>query len=711
MFAGNANLAAVMSQHPLRPLMEPRSIAVVGASPREDSFGLWTLRNAANPEYSGTVYGVNPGYDEIDGHACFPTLSDVPEPIDHAVIAIANDRLEQMIGEAIEAGVGAATIFASGKLENDVEPQLLQRVSDMAREANLKICGGNCMGLVNRASGTRATWAMTETWPEPGSASLITHSGVAFLTLQFVDPRLTYNMVISAGQEMTVTAADYIDYALELETTRVIMLFLETVRDPKGFCSALAKARERAIPVVALKVGRTEKSARLAQSHSGALAGNDAAYEAVFDHYGVLRVESFDELTATAQLLSLDRPLAAGGLAGTMDSGGARGMLIDLADRQGVPFAEISPITTERLAGLLEYGLEPVNPTDCWGTGRDWQNVFGGCLQALADDPDTAIAVMFSDLGMTDTVSDEMLGIGRKVRDNTEKPVAICQHWSRMMVPEVRRLMAAADIPIFDGSDTFLKALRLAMDHRDRVQAEPAVDHYIVGRDRVAHWRQRLETGEPFNEDEGLALVASFGMGAPQRRIAYDRDEAIRFADDIGGRVVMKTAEPGILHKTEVDGVKLGIEGDDAVAATYDDLAGRLGPRVLVAQMAPAGVELAAGIVHDPQFGPLVMIAAGGVLIEVLEDRVFLKPPFGVDDVERAFARLKVGRLLAGVRGAPPSDMAEITRGLVALSRLAMVYGDLIGELDVNPLIAGPERCMAVDAVVVPRAKTATENR
>ena len=573
----------------------------------------------------------------------------------------------------------------------------------MAREAGLKICGGNCMGLVNRTSGVRATWGMVNAWPDAGSASLITHSGVAFLTLQFVDPRLTYNMVVSAGQEMTVTAADYIDYALELDSTKVIMLFLETVRDPEGFCAALGKARDRGIPVVALKVGRTEKSARLAQSHSGAMAGDDAAYEAVFDHYGVLRVESFDELTATAQLLSMDRPLAPGGLAGTMDSGGARGMLIDLADRESVPFSDINETTTASLAGLLEYGLDPVNPTDCWGTGKEWDKVFGGCLQALADDPDTAIAAMFSDLGMTDTVSDEMFGIVQKVRDNTTKPVVICQHWSRMLSPETQALAAAGDVPVFDGSDTFLKAVRLGMDYRDRAQIEPAVDHYTVGRDRVEHWRKRLETGEPFDEDEGLAFVASFGMGAPQRRIAYDRDEAIRFARDIGGRVAMKTAERGILHKTEVDGVRLGIEGEDAVAATYDDLASRLGKRVLIAEMAPEGVELAAGIVHDAQFGPLVMVAAGGILVEVMDDRAFLLPPFGMDDVDRVLSRLKVSRLLAGVRGASPTDMKWLSHSLTALSRIAVAYGDLIAELDVNPLIAGPDKTMAVDAVVVPR--------
>jgi len=678
-------------------------MAVVGASPREDSFGLWTLQNAANPEFQGTVYAVNPGYDEIDGHACFPKLGDIPDRVDHAVIAVANERLEQAILEAIEAGVGAATIFASGYLENDHEPRLLKRVSAMAREANLKICGGNCMGVVNRTSGMRATWAMMQHWPQAGSASLITHSGVAFLTLQFVDPRLTYNMVVSAGQEMTVTAADYIDYALEQDSTNVIMLFLETVRDPEGFCTALAKAQAKDIPIVAVKVGRTEKSARLAQSHSGAMAGNDAAYEAVFDHYGVLRADSFDELAATAQLLSLDRPLAAGGLAGTMDSGGARGMLIDLAAREGVPFADINEATTARLAGLLEYGLEPVNPTDCWGTGKEWQNVFGGCLQALADDPDTAIAVMFSDLGMTDSISGEIFGIAQKVHEATDKPVVICQHWSRTMRPEMQELAATVNVPVFDGSDTFLKALRLAMDHRDRKQVVPTPEYYVVGKDRIEKFRELLERGEPFDEDEALAMVASFGMGAPQRRIAYNRDEAIRFAGDIGGKVVMKTADRGILHKSDVGGVLLGIEGDDAVAAAYDDLASRLGSRVLIAEMVPKGVELAAGLVHDPQFGPLVMIGAGGVLIEVLEDRVFLKPPFAMEDVGRALGRLKVSRLLAGVRGQPPVCMKALTFRITALSRLAMTYGDLIAELDVNPLIAGPEDTKAVDAVVVPR--------
>jgi acetate---CoA ligase (ADP-forming) len=274
------------------------------------------------------------------------------------------------------------------------------------------------------------------------------------------------------------------------------------------------------------------------------------------------------------------------------------------------------------------------------------------------------------------------------------------------MRPEMQAFATNGEVPVFDGSDTFLKALRLAMDHRDRRLVEPAVDFYIVGRDRKDKFRKLLETGEPLDEDKGLAMVASFGMNAPQRRIAYDREEAVRFAGDIGGKVVMKTAERGILHKSDVGGVIVGVEGSDAVAAAYDDLASRLGPRVLIAAMAPKGVELAAGIVQDPQFGPLVMIAAGGVLIEVMEDRVFLKPPFGVEDVARALSRLKVSRLFAGVRGQPPVCMKALTFRLKALSRIAETYGDLIAELDVNPLIAGPEDAMAVDAVVVPRVTT-----
>ena len=692
-----------MSEHFLRPLLEPSSIALVGASAREGSFGRATLKNLRHPGFAGAVHPVNPRYDEILGLPCFPALADIPGGVEHAVLSVANANVEAALADAVEQGVRSVTMFGSAYLEG--EPKLMERLRAIAREAGVLVCGANCMGFVNYLSGTRATWmnVADDAWFEPGSIALISHSGTCFLTLQFIDPRHRHNLCVSAGQELTVTAADYMDYALEQESTRAIALFLETARDPEGFMAALAKAVARDVPVVVIKVGRTGKSAELVRSHSGALAGDDAAYEAAFDRYGVLRVDSWNELAATARLLSHGKTLAPGGLAGVMDSGGARGMLIDMADRMGVPLADIGPGTTEKLAGLLEYGLEPVNPTDVWGTGLDWENVHTGCMQALADDDDAAMTGMFSDLGFAgDDSSWGLLPLAEEVDRRTDKPVFVCQHWSRSINPLAVEQARDSPVIVVDGTETFLTAVKLAMQRRDRIDDGPGDMVPAPSDDAIARWRARLTGGAPLDENDGLDLLADFGVPVPARRIAASEDEAAAAARAIGYPVVLKTAETGVLHKSDVGGVRVGLADGDAVRAAWRDMAGRLGPRTLVAATAPAGVELAAGISVDAQFGPLVMVAAGGVLIEVLKDRRFLLPPAGRASARRALDRLACRPMLDGVRGAPAANVDAVCDAIARLSVLARTLGGPIAELDVNPLIAGPEGCMAVDALVAP---------
>ena len=702
-----------MSAHALRPLMAPESIALVGASKRDGSYGLATLRNLANPHFAGRVHPVNPAHDEIDGLACHASLDALPERVDHAVLSVANAGLEAALVDAARHGARAVTIFASAYLEGDSgEPKLRERLQAIAREAGILVCGANCMGLVNNQAGVRATWIdlPEDRWFGAGHIALITHSGTCFLSLQYVDPRHRYNICVSSGQELTVTAADYIDYALEQDGTRVVALFLEAIRDADAFRAALDKAARLDIPVVALKVGRTDRSAALALSHSGALAGDDAVHDAVFDHYGVLRVESWDELAAVSLIFSHGKRLAAGGLAGIMDSGGARGMLLDLADRMGVPVADVGPATSARLASLLEYGLEPVNPTDVWGTGRDWENVFGGCMRALADDDAACMTTMFTDLGLADLRWDALLEIAERVALDTDKPVYVCQHWSRTMSRATARRAAQGRVLVFDGTESFLTAVNLAMGRRDRIDDGPGDMAAPPAAGVVRRWRARMAQPAPFGEDEGLALLADFGIAVPAHRLAASHDEVLDAAGAIGYPVALKTAEPGILHKSDAGGVRLGIGDAATLRAAWREMSQRLGRRVLVAAMAPRGVELAAGIVNDAQFGPLVMIGGGGVLIEVMKDRRFLLPPAGRASARRALDALACRPLLDGVRGAPACDIDAVCDAVARLAQIAGTLGERIAELDVNPLIAGPDGCVAVDALVVPRGGEAPDD-
>jgi acyl-CoA synthetase (NDP forming) len=688
--------------HRLASLLAPQSIALIGASPKADSVGNGMIQAARGGGYPGRLYLINPNYKQIDGIACYPSLADLPEAVEHVVLGVANARLEAQLAEAIRLGVKAATIFASCYLPDDGDPPLTRRLSAMAKAAGLQLCGGNGMGFYNLEFGLRVCGFPPPPWLERGPLALIAHSGSAFGALVHGDKRFRYSLAASPGQELVTTAADYLDYALEMESTRVAGLFLETVRDPQVFIAALEKACARDIPVIALKVGRTAESAALAQSHSGALAGDDAAYQAVFDRYGVIRVDDLDQLANALLLFGQPRRLARGGLATIHDSGGLRELTVDLAAAQAVPFARIDAATAQKLAARLDYGLEPVNPLDAWGTGQDYQAIFTDCFTALVQDPDTALGVFFVETRSGCHLHEGYAEVVRQTAAATDKPVVIANNMASIADDALALRISHAGIPVLVGLAPSMAAIRGAMDYRD-FRALPAIAPAPPPAGVRERWTPRLRQAAPLDEAESLALFADYGLPVLPHRIAESGETALAAARELGLPVALKTAMPGILHKSDVGGVRLGLGDAAALRAAYDDLARRLGPRVLVMPMAGKGVELAFGAVDDPQFGPIVMAGAGGLLIELLNDRRFALPPFDAPTARRLIDRLRLRPLLDGVRGQPAADLAVIAEALARFSVMVADLGGLVQEIDVNPVICGPGGCTVVDALVVPR--------
>ena len=696
-------MSGSVPEHPLRPLVEPKSIAVIGASVRERTLGHIAVRQALIGGLDGPVYPVNPRYDTILDTRCYPSLESLPAPVELAVLALGNERIEAALVDAIDRGVEAAVIFASAYLEGDRSPLLVDRLRGIARGAGIPICGANCVGFAQLEVGARATW-FDYGRLEPGPIALITHSGTAYYSLAGIDPRLRYNLIVSPGQELVTSAADYLDYALGLESTSVVGLLLETVRDPERFIAGLERARERRIPVVALKVGCNELSARLAHSHSGALAGNDAAYEAVFEHFGVCRVRNLDEMSATLTLLAAHPHLGPGDLASVHDSGGLRGMIIDLAHRAGVPLAEINRTTTGKLARTLAYGLPAVNPVDAWGGFDGYQDVFRTCLEALAEDPSTAITVMFTDVAADDEDSKGYANLPLDVAASTGRPTALAMNVSRQRMPDHAAELSRRGVPVLDGAENAILAVKHAFACRDYHARAPIASPPPPPATVLAHWRTRLGRAEPLDQAEANALLGAFGIRCATILVAEGLEAAGRAAREIGYPVALKTAAAGVHHRSDVDGVRLALADRNALERAYRDLSARLGPRVLVSAMAAPGVELVLGIVHDEQFGPLVMIGAGGVLVEVLEDRRILMPPIDEAAAARALQALRIAPLLDGVRGRVPVDRDALYRSVARFGVLASEFGNVLSEVDVNPLIANAQGCMAVDALFIPRA-------
>ena len=553
----------------------------------------------------------------------------------------------------------------------------------------------------NLDAGVRVTFSRPPGATSAGSIALVSHSGSSWSSLTHNDGRIRFNLSVSSGQELNVGVADYMRYALSMSSIRAIGVILETVRRPEDFLSALSEANAREVPVMALKVGRSEQSARLAISHSGAIVGDDAAFDAVCEHYGVGRARTLEEFAAGLLMLSSAGRVGPGGLAVIHDSGFERELLIDLASDHGTPLTCISPETRERLATLLDPGLEAVNPLDAWGTGRDYERVFTECLCALMEDPDSACGFISHSLRADFWISEAWARTARESARRSTKPIAVVANFPWVRDGGVVERMSAMGIPVIGGMGNGLDAARHLFAWRDFLARETPSLPPGVGLSRLDVWRARLESGEVLDESESLALLADYGIDVAPHRLVSSRDEITALAREFDCPVALKTAMPGMHHKSDCGGVMLDVAPDRLVEA-YDVLAARLGPRVLVEDMAPPGVEMALGVVRDPHFGPLVVVAAGGVLIEVLADRRLAVPPFDRAHAEELISRVRCRPLLDARRGRPAANVAALAESLARLSVLAHELGPWIGELDVNPIIAGPERAVAVDALVVP---------
>src|SRR6516164_5924394 len=351
--AGEAQVAM------LQPLLEARAVAIVGASTRPDSFGNALVRQVLAGGFAGPVQPVNPRYREVEGLRCVPSLDGLPHPAELALLAVGPDRVETQLQAATDAGTRAAVVYTSLP-----GPALDARLRAVASAAGMAACGANCMGFINVERSLRACAYTQPRDLRPGPVAFISHSGSAFSSLLHSDRGVRYNLAVSAGTEFSVTMDGYLDYALGLPSTRAIALFMETSRNPAGLRRALHRAAEQDVPVVCLKVGRGSRSRQFVATHTGALAGEDAAYDALFAAYGVLRVADLDEMMDTLELLTSARRPGPGGLAAVTDSGGERALLTDVAADLGVPFAEVGEDALGRLRQVLSLALVPDNPLD-----------------------------------------------------------------------------------------------------------------------------------------------------------------------------------------------------------------------------------------------------------------------------------------------------------------------------------------------------------
>ena len=681
-------------------MLEARSVAVVGASPRPGSLGERMVAEVARSPAAPRVYLVNPRYREIAGMPCHPSLSELPRAIDLLLLGVPDAALAEQLRLAAARGDRSAIIFGGAYDIPGRPPGLRAELAATASAAGMALCGAGCMGFVNVCYGLRAIGYLE---PDPlpaGPIALVTHSGSVFSAMLRTRRALGFTVAVSSGQELVTSAAEYARYALSLPETRVLGLVLEAMRDTGLLRQVLADAGAKDIPVVMLTAGSSASGRAMVAAHSGALAGADGAWEALARAYGVHRVGDLAEMTDTLELFAAGRRVRGPGtgIATVHDSGLERAHAADLAAGLGVPYAPLAEQTMRRLARVLDPGLEPANPLDMWSGSKQARWRLTESLSALAADPAVAAAVLAVDL-VPEFDGDRSYPLAvRDAAARTGKPVAVLASIGAAIDPAAAAELREAGIPVLEGARTGLLALRHLLEHAGRpAPAAPAP----VDAARRARWR-RAAAGGRVSGAALFAMLADYGLATPHVREVSSGKEALAAAASIGYPVVLKTAEPGITHKSDAGGVILGITGPDALRRARARMAARLGPRMLVCEAVPPGTELALGIIRDHALGPLVVVGAGGVLVEYLADRAVALPPVGNEQAGRLVAGLRAAPLLRGVRGQGAADLGAVAAAVTAVSSIARELGDTVAALDVNPLICGPSGAVAVDAHLVP---------
>ena len=697
---------AAYSRAELERLIAPRSIAVVGASPRAGSFGMRTLENLA--QYAGEVFPVNAKYESIGALRCYASLAALPQAPDCVVLAVPREGAQGALEDAAAAGAGAAIVFASGygEMAHDEAGRAQRRLTDIARAARMPLLGPNCMGLVNHALRAGVTFLSeyARAPRAPGSIAIVSQSGALGYSLaQAWDRGLGIRYFFSCGNSADIDVGDLVAAMAEDPEVRAIACLFEGAASAGRLREAGERARRAGKPVVVLKLGTSADGAAAARSHTGSLAGSAVAWRALFERAGFVPVDDFDALLEYAGFFAAAGRPDARGAAAISGSGGAGVMAADKAAAHGVAMPQPLPATVEKLRAIVpEFGAAR-NPCDPTAQVLNVPDSFARCCRALLDDPQYGVLVVPATVAIAETAKDRVPALARLAREQA-KPVALVWLSEWLQGPGAEDYERDERIPVFRSMERCFAAIAAWHAHADR-SSEPAPRLSPPGAAQEARKLLAAAKGN-LTESEAKRVLAVYDVPVVEERLAKTVEEARAAARAFGYPVVMKAESPTILHKTELGVVKLGIADDAALVRAYAEIeAAAKGHElrgVLVQPMIP-GVEVIVGARVDPVVGPVVLVGSGGVLVKLMQDSVAALAPVSVAEANAMLARLKGYKLLTGFRGSAPVDLEALADAIARLSELASDLVTEIEALDVNPLRCDGERVLAVDALIMPR--------
>jgi acetate---CoA ligase (ADP-forming) len=689
----------------LKPFFEPSSVAVIGASSNTSKLGYAVLKNLHEGGYSkrGKVYPINPGAEEILGYPAFPSVEEVPDPIDLAVIVIPYPHVPDALRTCGKKGIPAAIIISAGFREAGEEG--LEReleLIEIAREYDIRLIGPNCLGIIDTFTPLNASFAAGT--PPSGPMAFMSQSGAlgtAVLDIA-LSGQLGLSKFVSLGNKADVNEIDLLKAWEDDENTAAILIYNEGIPNGAEFIE-VARQVARCKPVVAIKSGVTQAGSRAVSSHTGSLAGSEQAYQAAFQQAGVIRADSMQDLFDMALALAYQPPLTGDRIAIVTNAGGPGILATDALERAQLSLARFELETQHALEQYLPDAASAANPVDVLGDARADRYRFA--LETVAADPNVdGMMVVLTPQAMTEIEATAEAVV--ELSKNVDKPILACFMGEASLKNAINKLVANG-VPNYPFPERAALAFHAMSDYRE-IKARPQLEfvHYEVDTPSVHRLFERVKAEDrvSIGDFESREVLTAYGMEIPASEIAANPDEAIEIATRIGFPVVLKIASPDILHKTDVGGVKVGLRNPEEVRDAFELMVYRAERYIpdaniwgcLVQQMVPqGGLEVLVGMNRDPQFGPLVTFGLGGIYVETLKDVTFRIAPFSKQEAEQMLQEIRAHALLDGVRGQPAYDKEAIVDVLL---RIGQLVGDFpeIAELDINPLMVYPQKRGAI---------------
>ncbi|MEV0598410.1 acetate--CoA ligase family protein [Streptomyces sp. NPDC050315] len=710
----------------VQKLLYPRSIAILGASDNPAKLSGRPVEYLKRFGFAGRILPVNPTRETVQGLPARRGLDDIDGDIDLAMIMLSAERTADAVRACGRRGIPAAIVGASGFAELGGEGAALQRDLRAAiEESGVRVLGPNCLGMIgvrDRAMPT-FTSALDEDVPlHEGPVAFLSQSGAfgGFVFNESQNLGIGISHYLNTGNEVDLSVAELLDGLVRTEQTQVVLAYLEGVTGGRRLLAAARQAHDRDKPIIAVKVGRSVAGARAAQSHTASLAGEDAVFDGAARQYGILRVDGPEEMLDAAQLFATGRRARGRRLTSLSVSGGAGALMADAAARHGLEVRAWDETWQRKMAAAIPAYGSPRNPVDLTGTLLAEPQILRRALRVAVEHPDTDLIAVL--LGCADSCATELIDAVAEANRSTDRPVVVV--WTGGSGRPRQRLRDLG-IPCYTGPGSAAAALGLLADFslRPALPRPRRPDGIDDAAARSLLTAARAAGRTQLDEDESTRLIAAYGIPCAASRPVESADAAVTAAAELGGPVAVKLLSDRIGHKSDIGGVRLGLADTDtdtdtnAVREAADDLfriareAGIDDARLLVQRMAEAGTELIVGTKNDPVFGPVVVVGLGGVLVEALADSRVAVAPLDTDTARRLLLSLRGSRLLGAVRGKPPRDIDAAAEAIARLSWLAADLSEDLAELDVNPLLLGPEGhgAVAVDALAVLTTPTETE--